>query len=134
MQVSKSIFRYIEHELYSYAQTKKDLEQYREQILDSSPTCEVAVLNGLGSITESKAIKLTSSAFVIQAERVIGAVDKSLAILGEKHEELFKLKYLWNKRWQEITIDMDISDRTYYRLRRELVLMVGQKLGLVNVE
>lgn len=133
MQVSKSIFKYIEHELYSYAQTKKDLAEYREQILDSSPASEVAVQSGLGNITENKAIKLTSSAFVIQAERVIDAVDKSLAILGEKHEELFKLKYLWNKRWQEITIDMDISDRTYYRLRRELVLMVGQKLGLVNV-
>ena len=134
MRINKSIFRYIEHELYNYEQTKKDLALYREQILEGTASPEVAVQSSPGDVTANKAVKLTSSAFVVQAERVINAIDRSLAILGDRHKELFKLKYQMGITWPNITIDMGISDRTYYRLRRELVITVGQQLGLINVE
>ena len=134
MKISKSIFRYIEHELYNYEQTKKDLALYREQILEGTAYPEVSVQSGPGDVTQSKAIKLTSSAFVVQAERVISSVDKALTILGDKHRELFRLKYQTGVSWPNITLDMGISDRTYYRIRRELVTTVGQQLGLINAE
>lgn len=134
MRINKSIFRYIEHELYNYEQTKKDLQLYREQVLEGTVSPEVSVQSSPGDVTANKAIKLTSSAFVVQAERVIQAIDKALSILGDKHNELFKLKYQMGVSWPQITIDMGISDRTYYRLRRELVITVGQHLGLINVE
>ena len=134
MRIHKSIFRYIEHELYNYEQTKKDLQLYREQVLEGTVSPEVSVQNSPGDVTANKVIKLTSSAFVVQAERVIQAIDKALSILGDKHNELFKLKYQMGVSWPQITIDMGISDRTYYRLRRELVITVGQHLGLINVE
>ncbi len=134
MRINKSIFRYIEHELYNYEQTKKDLQLYREQVLEGTAKPEVSVQSSLGDVTANKAVKLTSSAFVVQAERVINAIDRSLAILGDRHKELFKLKYQMGITWPNITIDMGISDRTYYRLRRELVVTVGQQLGLINVE
>ncbi len=134
MRINKSIFRYIEHELFNYEQTKKDLQLYREQVLEGTVSPEVSVQSSPGDVTANKAVKLTSSAFVIQAERIISAIDKSLAILGGRHQELFKLKYQLGVTWPNITIDMGISDRTYYRLRRELVVTVGQQLGLINVE
>ncbi len=134
MRINKSIFRYIEHELYNYNQTKKDLALYREQIIDGTPLSEVSVQTGPGDVTANKAIKLTSSAFVVQAERNISAIDRSLELLGGRHKELFKLKYQMGVSWPNITIDMGISDRTYYRIRRELVVVVGQQLGLINVE
>ena len=134
MRINKSIFRYIEHELYNYEQTKKDLQLYREQVLEGTVSPEVSVQSGPGDVTANKAIKLTSSAFVVQAERIIGAIDKSLAILGDKHKMLFELKYQQDIPWPEITIEMGISDRSYFRLRRELVATVGQQLGLINVE
>ena len=34
MRIDKSIFRYIEHELYNYDETKKELQRYREEILE----------------------------------------------------------------------------------------------------
>lgn len=132
MKINKSIFRYIEHELYNYSQTKKDLALYREQILEGTAYPEVSVQSGPGDVTANKAVKLTSSAFVVQAERTLSAIDRSLEILGERHQELFRLKYQMGVSWPNITIDMGISDRTYYRLRRELVITVGQHLGLVN--
>ena len=134
MRINKSIFRYIEHELYNYEQTKKDLQLYREQVLEGTPRPDVSSQTGPSDITQSKAVKLTSSAFVIQSERILNAIDKSLTILGDRHKELFKLKYQLGVSWPNITIDMGISDRTYYRLRRELVITVGQHLGLINVE
>jgi len=134
MRIHKSIFRYIEHELYNYEQTKKDLQLYREQVLEGTAKPEVSVQSSPGDVTANKAVKLTSSAFVVQAERVINSIDRSLAILGDRHKELFKLKYQIGVTWPNITIDMGISDRTYYRLRRELVVTVGQQLGLINVE
>lgn len=134
MRINKSIFRYIEHELYNYEQTKKDLALYREKILEGTPKPEVSAQSGPSDVTQNKAIKLTSSAFVVQAERIVDAVEKSLTILGDRHKELFRLKYQMGVSWPNITIDMGISDRTYYRLRRELVVTVGQQLGLINVE
>jgi len=70
----------------------------------------------------------------MHAEKVINAIEKSLAILGEKHRKIFKLKYQEMYPWQEILVEMNISDRTYFRLRRELVATVGQQLGVLNTE
>lgn len=134
MRINKSIFRYIEYELFNYECTKKEMAQYKEEILEGSSMPEVNVKSGLGNITESKAIKLTSSAFIKKAERTIKAIDMSLAILDEKHRILFKLKYLDCIPWQEVAMELGVSDRSYFRLRREIVTAVGQQLGLINIE
>ena len=134
MRIHKSIFRYIEHELYNYEQTKKDLQLYREQVLEGTAKPEVSVQSSPGDVTANKAVKLTSSAFVVQAERVINSIDRSLAMLGEQHRALFKYKYYDCMPWQEIAVEMGISDRQYFKLRREIVIAVGQKLGLLDFE
>ena len=134
MKIDKSIFRYIEHELYSYDETKRELARYREDVLEGTHFPEVSVKTSPGDSTAAKAIKLTSSAFVIHAEKVINAVDKSLTMLGDRHRELFKHKYQKGLPWQEVALEMNISDRTYFRLRRDLVTAVGQQLGVLNIE
>lgn len=133
MKIDNSVFRYIEHELYNYDKTKKDLELYRENVLESTPFKEVSVQAGLGDPTASKAVKLSSSAFVINAENVLYAVDKALAVLGDRYRDIFKYKYQLGWPWQEVAVELDLSDRTYFRLRRELVAVVGQYMGLVDV-
>jgi RinA family phage transcriptional activator len=134
MRINKSVFRYIEFELYNYQETKRELERYKEEILESTNIPEVNVQTMPGNVTESKAIKITSSPFVMRAEKTIKAIDKALAILGEQHWRIFKLKYCDCMPWQEVCLEMDISDRTYFRWRRELVMTVGQQLGLLNIE
>lgn len=134
MRINKSVFRYIEFELYNYQETKRELARYKEEILESTNIPEVNVQTMPGDVTESKAIKITSSPFVMRAEKTIKAIDKALAILGEQHWRIFKLKYCDCMPWQEVVINMDISDRQYFKLRRELVIAVGQNLGLLNIE
>ena len=133
MRINKSVFRYIEFELYNYQETKRELARYKEEILESTNIPEVNVQTMPGNVTESKAIKITSSPFVMRAEKTIKAIDKALAILGEQHWRIFKLKYCDCMPWQEVVINMDISDRQYFKLRRELVIAVGQNLGLLNI-
>ena len=134
MRIHNSIFKYIEFELYQYDETKKELARYKEEILESTTIPEVNVKTMPGNVTQSKAIKMVSSPFVMRAEKTIKAIDKALAILGEQHWRIFKLKYCDCMPWQEVVINMDISDRQYFKLRRELVIAVGQNLGLLNIE
>ena len=134
MKISKSVFRYIEYEMYSYDDIKKELGLYREEVLGGEEKPEVAVQGGLGDKTANKAIKLTSSKFVLQSERIINSIDRSLELLGDTYIELFRLKYQNGLPWQEVIAEMNVSDRTYYRLRRELVIVVGQQLGVINIE
>lgn len=134
MRIDKSIFRYIEHELYNYDETKRELARLKEEVIEGTHFAEVPAYTGPGDPTGNKAVKLASSAFVIHAEKIIKAIDRSLAILGDRHKELFYYKYQKGLPWQEVALEMNISDRTYFRLRRELVAMVGQQLGLLNIE
>ena len=134
MRINKPVFKYIEHELYNYDEIKKELAWYREAILEGTPYVEVSGNPQPSDSTGSKVIRLTSTSFVIQSERVINAVDKSISILGDKHRELFEWKYQKGLPWQEVALEMGVSDRTYFRLRRELVITVGQHLGIVNIE
>ena len=77
MKISTSIFRYIEHELYNYEETK-ELKNCRESILEGTHISDVPVKGAIGDTTASKAIKLTSSNYILQMERVIKAIDKVL--------------------------------------------------------
>lgn len=134
MRIERRVFRYVEYELYNYDNTKKELQRYREAILEGSPgQQEIKVQTGTGDPTAKKAIQLVSSAFIARAEQTIQAIEKSLAMLSEGHRKLFKLKYQECLPWQEVAIELEVSDRTYFRMRRELVTTVAQQLGLINI-
>lgn len=134
MKINKTLFRYIEHELFNYEYTKKELEDYKESILEETNIVDVPNKSSISDTTASKAIKLTTSTRITNAERIINAIEKSLSILGEKYQKLFNLKYTECLSLKEIYLEMNISERSYYRLRRELVIMVGQQLGLFKIK
>lgn len=133
MKISTSIFRYIEHELYNYEETIKELKNCRESIIEGTQVSDVAVQSGLGDSTASKAVKLVTSNYILQMERVIKAIDKSLSLLADSHRELFRLKYIECLSLKEVYLEMNISKRSYYRIRRELIKTVGQQLGLIKI-
>jgi len=133
LRIEKSIFKYIEQELYNYSETKRELDDYKDDIIEGTVRPEVSVSGGrMGDSTGSKAIKLTTSKFILKSEKVVKAVEKSLRILTDDHNKLYKLRYNDCMSWVEVIAEMHISERTFYRLRREIVAMVGQELGLIN--
>lgn len=136
----RPVFQYIEHELANYKITRQKIEILRDEITSSRPDearQEVAYVGGaggkqIGRPTEGAAIKLTSSAVLMHMESVVRAIDKALSQLTEDHNEIFQLRYIENKPWQQIVAMLPVSQDTYFRKRRELVWMVAIQLGLMQ--
>lgn len=132
-RIEKSNFKLIESELYCYNETKKELEQLEEEIIEGSAFQEVCVQSGTtGDTTANKAVKLISSKAIIECERRIKAIDKTLLILQQNETKLrlLQMKY-FERRYTDIGIqnELHISDRTFYRWRKEIIKLVGNYLG-----
>jgi len=135
VKLPRAVFRYIEHELYNYDATKKAIEELREDIILSSPPREVVAANGdryYGDTVGTKTVKLVTSTALARMSRAVVAIERTLARLTEDHRQLFELKYRQCLPWQQVCRDMPTSERTYFRLRRELVEMVALEFGLAE--
>ncbi len=132
MKLDKAVFSFIEHELYNYDDTKKQIEQIRDSIINGTPAPSEPVQSQMGNTTESKAIRLTSNIALIKMVETVQAIEKALSLLGEDHNQIFELKYRQALDWKQVVINMPTSQDTYFRKRRELVRMVAQRLGHIN--
>jgi len=132
-RIEKANFKLIESELYCYNETKKELEQLEEEILEGSAFQEVCVQSGTtGDTTANKAVKLISSKAIIECERRIRAINKTLLILqqDETKMRMLQMKY-FERKYTDVGImnELHISNNTFYRWRREIVKLVGEYLG-----
>lgn len=132
-RIPPAVWRYIEYELYSYDQTKKDLELLREEILHGTPPPEEGHSSGPGNPTESKGMRLISSPVIVRLERIVSAIERTIGQLTEDHSQLFTLKYIQGKHWRIVCQEMPTSERTYFRLRRDIVELVAEKIGLAQI-
>ena len=133
MKLDRAVFRYIEHELYNYDETKKEIEELREDIIERAPLKETVPNMGyISDPTARKALKLVSSTAIARMERTVRAIERALARLSDDHRQLFELKYRQCLPWKRVCELMPVSERTYFRLRRELVIMVAFEMGLLN--
>ncbi len=133
MKLPRAVFRYIEHELYNYDKTRQEIEDLRETIIEMPPAREV--VPGVGHVsdpTARKAIKLLTSTTLARMSRTVAAIDRALARLADEHRRLFDLKYRQCLPWQRVCDELSASERTYFRLRHELVVMVACELGLAE--
>ena len=132
MSIERANFKAIEAELYGYLDTKKEIELMEEEILEGSSFQEVAVQSGNGDTTANKAIKLVSSKELLEVRRRVNAIERALFILqqNETKLDLLRMKYFERKYTdQGIMMELCISDRTFYRWRREIVQLIGSYLG-----
>lgn len=142
--MKKAVFRYVEAELYDYPYTKRDIESIREDIIESGRTLEGFLTEALrlGTIpcggtpsdpTAHKAIRLLTNRRLKRMEETVAAIERVLARLPAEKKRLVELKY-WDGRYTDkgIIQQLNISERTYYRWRREIVLAVAIEMGLVN--
>ena len=136
MRLDSRVYRYIEYELYHYEQYKRDIKRERERILEGSPPPPDGMPKGgkEGKPTEEKAVRLSSSASIAAMERVVEAVDMALKRLTDRHRRLFALLYV-SGRWDKYAVcnELYMSYATFKRYKWELIVAVGQELGLVKV-
>ena len=130
-RLSAPIWRYIEHELYQYDQNRRDLEEFREDVLEGTPKLDNpgGSRSGPGDPTASKGMRLVSSSAIVKTARDLRAIDRALRRLTEDHRAIYELFYRENMPWERVTIEMPTSRRSFFRLRRELVFMVASEMG-----
>ena len=132
--MNKAIFRYIEHELYHYEITKQAIEDMREDIIGEVPQQSGDVVSSftISDTTQKRAIKLITNAALLRMTKTTAGIDRALDKLEDIHKQLFHLRYKERMKWQEVCEELPTSERTYFRARRELVMMVALELGMIS--
>ncbi|HZK23152.1 MAG TPA: hypothetical protein VFC62_03510, partial [Atopostipes sp.] len=130
----KAMYDLIEAEIRNYHETKRELEQLKSEIIESTPVSDVPAYTGPGDPTAQKAIKLRTSRVIMEVEKRVNAVGYALETY--KHHEdparykFIKLWYFDNRFTPEGVIQqVCISRRTFYNWRDEFVGLVAERLG-----
>ena len=123
------LFRWMEYELYNYDWNKQELKRLREEIILKFPErfVERAHLRVLTDQTSSKVINLCTNMRIINLERKLSAIEESLK--NPLYAELFEYKYRRCLPWQQVIMEMNISESTYKRIRRSLLRDIAIRLG-----
>jgi len=131
--MKKSVFRYIEAEIYDYPETVKEIEQLREEIMEGGQQEErIQVQSSRQSDpTATRATRLLMDKRLRRLEEVSHAIKRVYDALPREKRRLVEMKY-WEKRYTKsgIAEALHISEMTFYRWRRQIVLAIGGEIGL----
>ena len=135
--IPDAIFRFVEHELYNYQSTKEDLKDMKEDIAESSlgnlDYDDFSSNKGYpGSTTEATVTDIITNKAIIRATKTIRDIEEAKNKLDEDKLKLFHLKYNNRMPWQQITMEIGISESTYFRWREEIVRETAKEMGLIT--
>jgi RinA family phage transcriptional activator len=135
MQLSKGAFRHIESELYSYEDTKQEIERLRNDIIHASPVTdnpEGGRSNAVGDPTGRVATLLLTHRRLEQLEKIVEAIERVYRALPEEKQILIKLKY-WKQpqtlTWEGIAQKVHVSRRQVLRWRDAILYAIAEQLG-----
>jgi RinA family phage transcriptional activator len=132
------VFKFVEHELYNYEDTKKELRDLKDDIAESSlGNMELDNFSSTekypeGSSTETAVATILQNKVAKRMSSTIKYIDKTLGKLDESKAELYVLKYQQEKPWQQIIKELHISKRTFFRWRKDIVRLVAKEMGLIQ--
>lgn len=109
------------------------MRDLRIRIIEAPPLREA--VSGTGYVsdpTARKATQLVTNTDLARMARTVAAIDKSLARLSEDHRALFELKYRQTMPWRRVCRELLTSERTCFRIRRELVEIVALEMDLAE--
>lgn len=136
-KIKKATFKHIESELYSYKDTKQEINRLRDEIMnphDDFPDENIGS-NGSpepGRPTERMATRLLTHKTLRNLEEIIEAIDYAYELVSEDHRKVIRAKY-WNKserlNWDGVALNVDMHKNTAMKLRKEFVLLIADKIG-----
>jgi len=137
-KIPPAIFKFVEHELYNYEDTKEELKELKEDIAESGlgnldyDDFSSTESYPSGSSTETATVDILQNKVAKRMSNTIRYIDKAIRELDEEKVRLYIKKYRQNKSWQTIVEEMPISQSTFFRYRKEIVRKVAKKMGLIN--
>lgn len=136
LKLKRATFKYIESELYSYKDTLKEIERLRDEILYGSAEIDENVGGGRSTIpskpTEQIATRLLTHKTLRNLEEVANAITDVYNLVSDDHRKVIELKYFKNPKltWDDVAYQLKMHRNTAFKLRREVIHMIANKLGL----
>lgn len=136
IKLRKGTFRHIESELYEYADTKKEIELLRNEMLYGGKYADEDAVDGSGHLPgpapARTAVLLAGHKRLEHLESLIQAIDSVVERLSPERQQLIRLKY-WTRSqplaWDGIAQRLNVSTRTALRWRDEIIYAIADKLG-----
>lgn len=136
--MKKEIKAYIEAELRNYHQSKKDLEEIKNDIREEGKSISDSMGirgSGTSNIVENKAIRLITNKRIKRLEQTIRAIDVVVGELDEEKYRLVEMKY-WTRpnplSDEGMCQRLCISRRTFYRWIDGIIFAIAIEMGLVE--
>lgn len=129
-RLSGGTFKHIEGELYHFHETKKELQQIRDEILHTTdnPPNDMNISDPTGE----KATSLLNDRRIQHLEKVIDTISTVYEDLPDGKKRLVQLLY-WNHpqqyTWEGIAKKCYISKRQAQRWRKSIVEQIAYRLG-----
>ena len=136
MKLKRATFKYIESELYSYKDTLKEIDQLRDEILYGRNNDDENIGGGRSSLpgkpTEQIATRLLTHKTLRNLEEVANAITDVYKLVSDDHRVVIDLKYFKNPKltWDDVAYQLSMHRNTAFKLRREVILLIANKLGL----
>lgn len=127
--------KFIETELYYFDATKREFENYKEELYEISARPLGVKDSRVADPTQTKALLGVSSLVLKEMERRIRAVENVRALLAIGSEprklDFLELKY-FKKKYSDtaLMLHLGIEQATFYRWKKEILQLVAEGLGL----
>lgn len=132
MKINRNIKNIILHEIRSYHENKRMLEEYKQDIIDSSPPPPDGMPGAriTTNPTEGKILKMESCVYIRRTEQVIRAIDHALSQVDSLHREVIDLMF-WRRTHTATgaALKLNASQATIYRWIDDVIVLVGKELG-----
>lgn len=128
MALSREYFRATERALYDYPSTLRKIkvqESWIESLAYSkgiNPTPEIQRLPGIGTPVQEKICELKEKNRYLQLlKHKAETIEAALKTLTQEERDLVRLKYFRQLSMGEVMVELNMSERQYYKVRRRVV-------------
>jgi RinA family phage transcriptional activator len=137
---TKTTFKKVESEWYSYHRTLKEIARLREEIMnpfDEDPE-DKTIIKGANSVRETGnptdriATRLMTNKQLKYLTEITESIEQVYNALPDDYKKLVRVKY-WNKdkdlQWDGIASECNVSRATAFRRRDEIIQATIELLG-----
>lgn len=137
LKMRRDTYRYIESEIRMFNETAREYKRRRSELLTDQHQPDEAQSsskpNTVSSPTERYAIRLVDDRRLARLQNVMEAIEDVYERSSDDHKKFIEMNY-WQKprarTIEGIAVELNVSVRTIYRLRNEIVYSVAKLMGL----
>jgi RinA family phage transcriptional activator len=132
-----ALYKYLEFELRYYQENMKELEQLRADIIEATPNAPEAKISKTNKVhrpVEQKVLGLLDLRRAIQLEKLNFAVHKAYERAPEDMQKFIKLYFWEDLPWQQVIIEVSISEKCFWQWRDKILTAIALDLGLITAE